>query len=93
MCKVAGNAMSSGGSNPFYKCKAWRDKRQYVLKRDKYMCLECRKYGKHTEARIVHHIKEVDEYPELKLKNSNLVSLCYACHNKQHPEKGGHKLY
>ena len=35
----------------------------------------------------VHHIKHVDEFPELAYEDNNLVSLCQACHNKAHPEK------
>ena len=49
----------------FYKLgrhKAWREK---VLKRDKYLCQECLRYGRKTEATIAHHIKHADEYPEL----------------------------
>ena len=55
------------------------------------MCVECRKYGRQSEVVTVHHIKHVDEYPELAYIDSNLESLCNACHNKMHPEKGGHK--
>lgn len=79
-------------SNSFYTSKKWRAKRQHILNRDGYLCQECKKYGKHTEAKIVHHIKEIDEAPELKMKNFNLVSVCASCHNKIHPEKGGHYL-
>lgn len=39
------------------------------------------------EAAVVHHIKHVDEFPELAYTDSNLISLCDACHNKAHPEK------
>ena len=42
-------------------------------------------------ADMVHHIKERTEYPELALTLENLISLCNACHNKEHPEKGGGK--
>lgn len=35
----------------------------------------------------VHHIKHVDEYPELAYKPDNVISLCKACHRAQHPEK------
>jgi 5-methylcytosine-specific restriction enzyme A len=76
----------------FYNSKKWKSKRQYILHRDSYLCQECKKYGKNTEARIVHHILEMDEKPELKLCNKNLVSVCSSCHNKLHPEKGGHKI-
>jgi 5-methylcytosine-specific restriction endonuclease McrA len=79
-------------TNPFYCSKKWRSKRQYILSRDGFLCQECKKYGRNTEAKIVHHIKEIDDFPELKLKNNNLVSVCASCHNKIHPEKGGHKI-
>lgn len=36
---------------------------------------------------MVHHIKHAEEYPEIAFEDSNLVSLCEACHNKAHPEK------
>lgn len=74
-----------------YNSKRWKQKRARILRRDKYMCVECRKYGRHREAVTVHHIKHVDEYPELAYIDSNLESLCNACHNKMHPEKGGYK--
>lgn len=85
---MVGNDMNKA----FYNSKAWRNKRAYILQRDKHMCQECKKYGKHNEATIVHHIIEIEEEPRLKLKNDNLVSVCAACHNKAHPEKGGHRL-
>lgn len=79
-------------NNKFYTSKRWRSKREYILHRDKYLCQICKHYGKNTEARIVHHIKEVEDYPELKMKDHNLQSVCPSCHNKQHPEKGGHRI-
>jgi 5-methylcytosine-specific restriction enzyme A len=78
--------------NKFYNTKAWKKKRLYILNRDGYLCQECRKYGRNTEAKIVHHIIEVEDQPELKLKNDNLISVCPSCHNKEHPEKGGHRI-
>jgi len=84
--------MNDQHNRSFYTSKKWRKKREYILHRDGFLCQECRKYGRNTEAKIVHHILEVDEHPELKMKNNNLVSVCYSCHNKLHPEKGGHKI-
>lgn len=75
-----------------YDNPRWKKKRQKILRRDGYMCVECRKYGKAREAVTVHHIKHVDEYPELAYTDSNLESLCNACHNKAHPEKGGRRI-
>lgn len=73
----------------FYKSKAWKRKRETILKRDGYMCQHCKRYGRIREAVTVHHIKEYKDFPELGLSDDNLVSLCNACHNKEHPEKGG----
>ena len=53
------------------------------------MCKRCARYGKSVPAVVVHHIKHVDEYPELAYVPDNLISLCLDCHNKMHPEKGG----
>ncbi len=72
-----------------YKGKKWERKRACILRRDGYKCQECKKYGRAREAKTVHHIKHVDEYPELAFVDENLISLCNPCHNKMHPEKGG----
>lgn len=68
------------------KHKAWRDK---VMRRDKYLCQECARYGRRTAATHAHHIKPREDYPELQYDVSNGRALCLACHNKEHPEKGG----
>jgi 5-methylcytosine-specific restriction enzyme A len=86
----------SGGwknlSNPFYRSTKWKKKRERILKRDKYLCQECLKYGRNTEANVVHHIIEIEDEPGLKLESTNLVSVCRSCHNKIHPEKGGYRV-
>lgn len=71
----------------FYKSKQWVKKRERILKRDKYMCQNCKRYGKARQATTVHHIKHLEEFPELALVDENLISLCAECHNKAHPEK------
>ena len=70
-----------------YLTSRWQKKRLSILRRDKYQCQDCRRYGRLKEATEVHHIKPVDEYPELAYLSDNLVSLCHACHNARHPEK------
>ena len=70
-----------------YNDPKWKRKRKTILRRDGYKCRECRRYGRNREATEVHHIKHVDEWPELAYKDENLVSLCHGCHNKMHPEK------
>ena len=73
----------------FCKTIAWQSRRMAVLRRDRYLCVDCKRFGRLTQATLVHHIKHYDTNPELALEPSNLVSLCSACHNKRHPEKGG----
>lgn len=72
----------------FYNSAKWIRKRKAILRRDKYMCQECRKYGRMTPAVYVHHIEHLEDRPDLALVDSNLESVCMACHNKLHPEKG-----
>lgn len=74
--------------NNFYTQKKWKQLRKKILKRDGYKCQQCKRYGKNVPAVTVHHIKHLDEYPELAYTTNNLVSLCKKCHNKAHPEKG-----
>lgn len=60
-----------------------------ALRRDHFLCKECRKYGRRVQADVVHHIQEIDIAPRLAYSLSNMESLCKECHNKRHPEKGG----
>lgn len=77
----------------FYMTSKWRHKRLAILSRDGYLCRECKKYGRLREATEVHHIVHLEDNPSLRYDDDNLISLCKACHNKQHPEKGGVKRY
>lgn len=82
-------------TNPFYLTPRWQRKRAAILRRDKYLCQDCKRYGRTREAKEVHHIKHLEDFPELAYDNDNLISLCSACHRKRHPEKGtnGTKRY
>lgn len=71
-------------SKKFYKSKKWKKKRQSILKRDEYLCRECKRYGKTTQATTVHHILPLEQRPDLKLHTINLISLCESCHNQMH---------
>ncbi|MEK4273119.1 HNH endonuclease signature motif containing protein [Paenibacillus sp. FSL R7-0026] len=44
-----------------------------------------------TTANTVHHIKPLEDYPELALDEDNLESICPTCHNKEHPVRGKKK--
>ncbi len=71
----------------FYKMGIWRRKRRQILDRDNHECQHCKAKGEYSKATCVHHIKHLDARPDLALVDSNLVSLCDACHNQEHPEK------
>lgn len=78
-------------AKPFYKSKAWLKCREYVLLRDNHLCQPCLRKQKLTAANTVHHIVPLEDAPELSLEPTNLESICPACHNKEHPEKGSGK--
>lgn len=67
-----------------YKDKRWKKKRAIILKRDEYLCRECKRYGKTTEATTVHHVKPAGDYPELRYDSNNLYSCCSSCHDSFH---------
>ena len=66
----------------FYHSPAWRKVRLAALRRDGYLCQHCLRQGRATPATEVHHVKELEDYPELALDVNNLLSLCWDCHEK-----------
>lgn len=67
-----------------YNSKRWKDLRLRALKRDAYMCQECKRYGKRIDADMVHHIYPSEDYPEWQWRLWNLTSLCNKCHEQMH---------
>lgn len=71
-------------ANDFYTGEKWRRKRLAILRRDGYQDQVEKRYGKIREATIVHHIFPLDEYPEYRFADWNLISVSMATHNKLH---------
>ena len=71
--------------NNYYTSARHRRWRAAVLRRDKYLCQRCKRYGRKSEATHAHHIKPRDQYPELHYVVSNGVALCSKCHNIVEP--------
>jgi hypothetical protein len=71
-------------SEVFYHSVKWKRVRERVLKRDGYLCRECKRYGSDVNAEMVHHVKPFKDYPGLKTDTNNLISLCLSCHGKMH---------
>lgn len=74
-----------------YKDKRWETLRARILRRDGYMCQECKRYGRAVEGDHVHHIFPYEFYPEYAYKSWNLITLCQRCHNKMH-DRETHRL-
>lgn len=83
----------------FYKSRQWsgvNGLREQALKRDNYECQLCKREGKvHLDSTKiegerksiilnVHHIKEIEDHPELALDLNNLMTICLSHHNEQH---------
>lgn len=66
----------------FYKTTAWRRIRVQALERDHYLCQKCLERHRLTRATEVHHILPLEDYPESALVLSNLMSLCWDCHEQ-----------
>ena len=65
-----------------YKEKRWIHLRLAVLKRDKFLCQECKRKGETIDADTVHHCNP--DALDLFYDTGNLISLCNACHNSMH---------
>lgn len=79
--------ISKGQKKKIYDDGYWKNYlSKEILKRDNYECQECKKEGKvtlkeHDKKLDVHHIKEIEQYPELTYVKSNLVTACVHHHN------------
>lgn len=74
-----------------YKSNNWQQLRDTIMKRDGYLCQDCKARGKITPAEEVHHIIEVTQAnindASITLNPDNLVSLCRECHRQRHGAK------
>lgn len=80
-----------------YTSRTWRRLRKEVLTLDNNECQRCRQRGRYTKATIVHHVKHVQDRPDLALSTYDtdadgnevrqLISLCDRCHELEHPER------
>ena len=68
---------------------AWRKLREYVLRRDFYLCQVCARNGRVTAARDVDHIMAKGKGGTDD--ESNLQSICTPCHKRKTTEEKGHR--
>lgn len=66
----------------FRNTTAWKKKREDIKKRDKYLCQACLNNMRGTVKRLnteklsVHHIRPLKSNFDLRLEDSNLITLC-----------------
>ena len=77
----------------FYWWPEWFRLRDAVLRLDRFECQLCKARGRYSRAVIVHHVKHLQDRPDLALSiwdpdtgERQLVSVCKACHEREHPE-------
>lgn len=87
--------IAAGTSDDFYDWTEWVRTRAQVLSLDQKECQICKQYGRYRKAVIVHHVRHLKDRPDLALSvvdpdtgERQLISLCRACHEAQHPERG-----
>lgn len=81
----------------FYHSKYWKNLKEEILRADHYECQRCKEEGRLTllnDGSPVHHVNEVKKAPHLALskyyydkngiKQRQLISLCFDCHNIIH---------
>ena len=71
-----------------YKTPRWRRMREKILRRDGYMSVEARRYGKAVPANTVHHVRPAEDFPELAWAPWNLISITTEEHALMHNADG-----
>ena len=87
--------IDSGEEDKFYSWKSWKRLSAVVRTRlDNSECQKCKDRGKYAPAVLVHHVKHLQDRPDLALsvydpdtKERQLISLCRPCHELEHPER------
>lgn len=86
--------IAAGTSDGFYDWPEWDKVRRDILAMDRWECQHCKARGRYRRAILVHHVRHLKDRPDLALSpidpetgGRQLVSLCRACHEEQHPER------
>lgn len=87
--------IAQGKEARFYDWPEWAARRSDAFRLDRGECYLCRARRKrYRKAVLVHHVKHLKDRPDLALSlfdpdtgERQLVSLCRACHEDEHPER------
>lgn len=75
--------MARDFSKSFYNSKEWKKQREYILRRDSYLCVLCGQPAEEVHHKIYLTPENINN-PMISLHESNLISLCGDCHKKIH---------
>lgn len=85
--------IQEGRKHLFYSWPEWLRLREEVLDLDHHECQRCKARGRYSRAVLVHHVKHLEERPDLALSirdpdtgERQLMSVCRQCHDELHPE-------
>lgn len=85
--------LAAGRENVWYNSGDWGRVKEAVKRMDHCECLVCKAMGRHSPARVVHHVKYLRDRPDLALSiydpdtgARQLISVCKDCHEMLHPE-------
>ena len=90
--------IAAGQEAKFYDWPEWAHIRADVLELDRHECQRCKNVKhRYRKAVLVHHVKHLKDRPDLALSiwdgpERQLVSLCRACHEEEHPERQWRKV-
>lgn len=79
---------TQGSTDPFYKSRAWFALRGRALARDNFQCVKCGACVRGKGMSRVDHKLPRKTHPHLALELDNVQTLCPACDNAKHREKG-----
>ena len=89
--------IAAGKVEEFYNDRTWRNLSKEIIKEHRNECLMCKAAKVLTPATTVHHVKHLNEFPELAYSRTyiaedgteqlQLLPLCHECHEKAH-ERG-----
>lgn len=88
----------SGDIKCFYKDYYWRTLSLRIISENHGECYLCKKHGKYTKAKLVHHVKPLKNNPELAYcttyvdksgEHIQLMPLCHSCHEAIHNRSEG----
>lgn len=73
-------------SRSFYHSKEWQETREFILKRDHYICQWCGKPAKEVHHKIRLSPSNIGDV-RITMNPDNLISLCRDCHMDEHRQE------